>query len=75
MFGTDLRMSRARVYQSMHLNNIKRENTSNLSRPESRSDPIGGYEPSSGCETKDWDSLPVFFFKTELVLVGMAHIL
>ena len=27
-----------------------------LSRPESRSDPIGGSDPSSGCETQDWDS-------------------
>ena len=33
-----------------------------LSHPESRSDPIGGSEPSSGCETQDWDSLPDFFF-------------
>ena len=47
-----------------------------MSNPESRSDPIGGSEPSSGCETQDWDSLPEFyFFKTELVPVGMAHIL
>ena len=28
-----------------------------------------------GRETQDWDSLPDFFFKTELVPVGMAHIL
>ena len=34
-----------------------------LSRPVSRSDPIGGSKPSSGCETQDWDSLPNFFFK------------
>ena len=33
-----------------------------LSRPDSRFDPIGGSEPSSGCETQDWDSLPDFFF-------------
>ena len=33
-----------------------------LSRPESRSDPIGGSEPSPGRETQDWDSLPDFFF-------------
>ena len=46
-----------------------------MSHPESRSDPIGGSEPSSGCENQDWDSLPDFFFKTELVPVGMAHIL
>ena len=48
--------------------------TKDLSRPESRFDLIGGSEPSSGCETRDWDSLPDFFF-TELVFVGMAHIL
>ena len=29
-----------------------------MSRPDSRSDPIRGSEPSSGCETKYWDSLP-----------------
>ena len=46
-----------------------------MSHPDSKSDPIGGSEPSSGCETQDWDSLPDFFFKTELVPVGMAHIL
>ena len=28
-----------------------------------------------GRETQDWDSLPDFFFKTELASVGMAHIL
>ena len=33
-----------------------------VSHPEFRSDPIGGSEPSSGCETQDWDSLPEFFF-------------
>ena len=26
-----------------------------------------------GRETQDWDSLPVFFFKTELIPVGMTH--
>ena len=36
-----------------------------MSRPDSRSDPIGGSEPSSGCETIYWDSLPFFFFITE----------
>ena len=46
-----------------------------MSRPDSRSDPIGGSEPSSGCETVYWDSLPDFFFKAESVPVGMAHIL
>ena len=29
-----------------------------LSRPDSRSVPIGGSEPSSGCEIIYWDSLP-----------------
>ena len=33
-----------------------------MSHPDSQSDPIGGSEPSSGCETWDWDSLPDFFF-------------
>ena len=33
-----------------------------MSRLESWSDPIGGSEPSSGCETQDWDSLLDFFF-------------
>ena len=47
-----------------------------MSHPESRSDQIGRSEPSSGCETQDWDSLPdFFFFKAELVAVGMAHTL
>ena len=46
-----------------------------LSHPDSRSDPIGGSELSSGCETIYWDSLPDFFFKPELVPVGMAHTL
>ena len=47
-----------------------------LSHPNSRSDSIGRSEPSSGCETLYWDSLPdFFFFKAELAPVGMAHIL
>ena len=33
-----------------------------LSHPDSRSDPIGGSELSSGCETIYWDPLPDFFF-------------
>ena len=33
-----------------------------VSSPDSWSDPIGGSESSSGCETQDWDSLPDFFF-------------
>ena len=41
-----------------------------LSHPDSRSDLIGGSEPSSGFETIYWDSLPDFFFKAELVPVG-----
>ena len=36
-----------------------------LSHPDSRSDPIGGSEPSSGRKTIYWDSLPCFFFITE----------
>ena len=31
---------------------------STLSHPDSRFDPIGGSEPSSGCENIYWDSLP-----------------
>ena len=31
-----------------------------MSHPDSRSDPIGGSEPSSGCETIYWDSLLTF---------------
>ena len=34
-----------------------------VSHPDSRSDPIGGSEHSSGCKTIYWDSLPDFFFK------------
>ena len=32
-----------------------------VSRPRSRSDPIGEFEPVSGCETICWDSLFYFF--------------
>ena len=39
-----------------------------LSRPRSRSDPIGESEPVSGCETIYWDSL-IFFFKADLISV------
>ena len=40
-----------------------------------RSDSNGGSEPSSGRETINWDSLPVFFFlKVELVHVGTQTI-
>ena len=45
-----------------------------MTHPDSRSDPIGGSEPSSGRETIYWDSLPVFFFKAELVPVGAQTI-
>ena len=40
-----------------------------LSRPRSRSDPIGESEPVSGCETIYWDSLFLFFFRAELISV------
>ena len=33
-----------------------------VSRPRSRSDPIGESEPFSGCETIYWDSFFFFFF-------------
>ena len=33
-----------------------------MSHPDSWFDPICGSEPSSGCETIYWDSLPFFFF-------------
>ena len=46
-----------------------------VSHPDSRSNPIGGSEPVSGCENIYWDSLPDFFLKAELVPVGMVHIL
>ena len=52
-------------------NEPRNEPREKMSRPESRSDPIGGSESSSGCETQDWDSLPEFFFfflKAELYL-------
>ena len=49
--------------------------TTYMSSPDSRSDPIGGSEPSLGCETQDWDSLPNFFLKAVLVPMGMAHII
>ena len=43
-----------------------------LSRPDPWSDPIGGSEPVSGCETIYWDSLLVFFFlRAELIPVGI----
>ena len=39
-----------------------------VSRPRSRSDPIGESKPVSGCETIYWDSL-FFFFFFELISV------
>ena len=39
-----------------------------MSRPDSRPDPIGGSESSSGCETQDWDSLLDFFFNANWYL-------
>ena len=40
----------------------REEKTLKMSCPDSRSDPIGGSEPGSGCENIYWDSLPDFFF-------------
>ena len=45
-----------------------------MSCPDSRSDPIGEFEQVSRCETIYWDSLPVFFFRAELILVGIQTI-
>ena len=45
-----------------------------MSHPDSRFDPIGESEPSSRSETIYWDSLPVFFLRAELVLVGIQTI-
>ena len=42
----------------------------NLSHPDSRSDPIGGSEPVSGCENIYWDSLPDFFFQNRTCTCG-----
>ena len=42
---------------------MKQTSPLDLSYPDSRSDSIGGSEPSSGCETIYWDSLPDFFFQ------------
>ena len=41
-----------------------------LSHPESRSDPIGRSESSSGCETQNWDYLPDFFFLNQTATCG-----
>ena len=45
-----------------------------VSHPDSRSDPNGGFELSPERETIDWYSLPVFFFKAELVHVVIQTI-
>ena len=45
-----------------------------VSRPDSRSDSDGGSESGLGRETIYWDSLPVIFFKAELVPVGTQTI-
>ena len=41
-----------------------------MSHPDSRSDPIGGSDPSLGCETIYWDTLPDFFFKSRTCTCG-----
>ena len=45
-----------------------------LSRPASRSDPIGGSEPVSGCETICLGLFTFFFFRAELIHVGIQTI-
>ena len=45
-----------------------------MSHPDSQSDPNGESELGSGRETICWDSLPVFFFKAELVPMGIQAI-
>ena len=42
-----------------------------MSHPDSRSDPIGGSEPSSRCETIYWDSLLDFFFQSRTCTCGL----
>ena len=40
-----------------------------VSHPDSKSDSIGGSEPSSGRETIYWDSIPIFlFFSNENII-------
>ena len=41
-----------------------------VSRPDSRSDPIGGSESVSGFENTYWDSLPDFFFQSRTYTCG-----
>ena len=47
-----------RMANTVKLNGVRLE----VSRPRSRSDPIGESEPVSGCETIYWDSLFFFYF-------------
>ena len=44
-----------------------------MSHPDSRSYPIGGSEPSSGCETIYWDSLLVFFFFYNIIKISDTY--
>ena len=55
-------------YPSEHISTVYQFLFQHLSHPDSRSNPIGGSEPSSGYETINWDSLPFFFFFLELNL-------
>ena len=48
---------------------IKKNILHKLSHPDSRSDPIGGSEPVSRCETIYWDSL-LFFFLSRTCACG-----
>ena len=43
-----------------------------MSHPDSRSDPIGGSEPGSEARDQTRTLYLIFFFKAELVPVGMA---
>ena len=45
-----------------------------MSRPDFPSYPISEFEPVLGCETIYWDSLPLFFFRAELIPVGIQTI-
>ena len=64
------------MFIDIHLvdNRYLRTLKSYVSHPDSRSDPKGGSEPSPGCETIYWDSLPIFFLRVELVLMGIQTI-
>ena len=56
----------SRIYNKPSSSNT--QDIEDLSRPRSRSDPIGESKPVSGCETIYWDSL-FFFFFFELISV------